>query len=114
MNIQPRPIPIEPQAGQESVWNYPRPAIWEYTSKNLRVICQDIILAETTKGIRVLETSHRRCITFHPKISNWNISSTKAFSLWVITTLTRHTGEAFRRNQTELFKSPIPIALVCG
>ena len=58
MNIQPRPIPIEPQAGQESVWSYPRPAIWEYTAKNLRVICEDIILAETTKGIRVLETSH--------------------------------------------------------
>ena len=58
MNIQPRPIPIEPLAGQESVWSYPRPAVWEYTPKNLRVICQDIILAETTKGIRVLETSH--------------------------------------------------------
>lgn len=50
--------PIPPKPGQESAWDYPRPAIVEDTDKHLKVICQDIILAETSRGKRVLETSH--------------------------------------------------------
>jgi uncharacterized protein (DUF427 family) len=53
-----KPIPIEPQPGQESVWDYPRPAILQDTSKQIKVVCNDLILAETLKGKRVLETSH--------------------------------------------------------
>ncbi|ACB49510.1 hypothetical protein cce_0158 [Crocosphaera subtropica ATCC 51142] len=53
-----RPTPIPPQPGQESVWDYPRPAILQDTDKHLKVICNGIVLAETTKGKRVLETSH--------------------------------------------------------
>ncbi len=53
-----RPNPIPPKPGQESVWDYPRPAILQDTNKHLKVICNGIILAETTKGKRVLETSH--------------------------------------------------------
>ncbi|MDJ1168060.1 DUF427 domain-containing protein [Roseofilum sp. BLCC_M154] len=54
----PRPEPIPPKPGQESVWDYPRPAIWQDTNKHLKVICNGIVLAETTQGKRVLETSH--------------------------------------------------------
>lgn len=53
-----RPEPILPQPGQESVWDYPRPARLEDTNKHLKVICNGIILAETHRGKRVLETSH--------------------------------------------------------
>jgi uncharacterized protein (DUF427 family) len=53
-----RPRPIPPQPGQESVWDYPRPARLEDTSKHLRIICQGVTLAETRRGKRVLETSH--------------------------------------------------------
>ena len=56
-----RPQRIEPQAGQESVWDYPRPAILEDTDKHIRVICQDLVLADTTNAKRVLETSHPPC-----------------------------------------------------
>ncbi len=53
-----KPNPIPPKPGQESVWDYPRPAILEDTNKHLKVIFNGIILAETNKGKRVLETSH--------------------------------------------------------
>ncbi|MFO0174229.1 MAG: DUF427 domain-containing protein, partial [Aphanizomenon sp.] len=53
-----KPNPIPPKLGQESVWEYPRPAILEDTDKHLKVLCNGIILAETTKAKRVLETSH--------------------------------------------------------
>ena len=50
--------PIPPQPGPESVWDYPRPAKAEATTKHLQVICQGLILAATRRGQRVLETSH--------------------------------------------------------
>jgi uncharacterized protein (DUF427 family) len=53
-----KPQPITPQPGQESVWNYPRPAILQDTDKHIKVIFNGIVLAETTKAKRVLETSH--------------------------------------------------------
>lgn len=56
--MKPRPQPIPPQPGQESVWDYPRPAILQDTDKHLKVICKGITLAETQRGKRVLETSH--------------------------------------------------------
>ena len=53
-----RPNPIIPEPGQESVWNYPRPARLEDTNKSIRIIVNSIVLAETTKAKRVIETSH--------------------------------------------------------
>lgn len=53
-----RPTPITPKPGQESVWDYPRPAKLEDTNKRLKVVFNDIVLAQTTEGYRVLETSH--------------------------------------------------------
>lgn len=49
---------IPPKPGQESVWDYPRPAILEDTPQHLKVICHGRVLAETNRGKRVLETSH--------------------------------------------------------
>ncbi len=62
-----RPTPIPPQPGQESVWDYPRPAIWQDTDKHLKVICNGIVLAETVRGKRVLETSHPPTYYFPPE-----------------------------------------------
>ncbi|MBD2665803.1 hypothetical protein B6N60_02311 [Richelia sinica FACHB-800] len=53
-----KPKPIPPQPGQESVWDYPRPAILQPTNKHIKVIFNGIVLAETTSAKRVLETSH--------------------------------------------------------
>ena len=52
----PEPEPI--REGQESVWSYPRPAIAEAASAHIRVVLNDIDIADTKKAIRTLETSH--------------------------------------------------------
>ncbi len=53
-----KPKPIKPKPGQESVWDYPRPPRLEATTKELVVTFAGITIAKTTKGYRVLETSH--------------------------------------------------------
>lgn len=54
------PIPkrISPQAGQESVWDYPRPPRLEQTDRQIVVIFNGVVIAETRRPIRILETSH--------------------------------------------------------
>lgn len=49
--------PQVPGPGQESVWAYPRPPRLERTPRRLRIEI-DGAFAETTRGWRVLETSH--------------------------------------------------------
>ncbi|MFQ3583174.1 DUF427 domain-containing protein [Chloracidobacterium validum] len=60
------PKPIQPQPGQESVWDYPRPPRLEQTAKRLRVVFAGQTIAETTRGWRVLETSHPPVYYFPP------------------------------------------------
>src|ERR1700754_2589112 len=48
--------PLQP--GQESVWDYPRPPRVEETTRHLQVVFQGIIIADTRRASRVLETSH--------------------------------------------------------
>ncbi|MGI8608258.1 MAG: DUF427 domain-containing protein [Candidatus Dormibacteria bacterium] len=45
-------------AGQESVWDYPRPPRLERSSKRVEVFVAGHLLASTTAALRVLETSH--------------------------------------------------------
>ena len=52
----PRPDPVGP--GQESVWDYPRPPRLERTSALLEVELGGAVVASTSAGWRVLETSH--------------------------------------------------------
>ncbi|MGQ9888916.1 MAG: DUF427 domain-containing protein [Aggregatilineales bacterium] len=47
-----------PGPGQESVWDYPRPPRVEPTSKLIRVVFNSVVIAETRRALRVLETSH--------------------------------------------------------
>lgn len=49
---------IEPGAGQESVWDYPRPPRVELSPRRIRVFFADTLIAESSKAYRVLETSH--------------------------------------------------------
>lgn len=53
-----RPQPIPPQSGQESVWDYPRPPRLEPTTKHIRVVFNGVVIADTRRAWRVLETSH--------------------------------------------------------
>lgn len=49
---------IEPGPGQESVWDYPRPPRVEPSQRLVRVEFNGHVIAETTRAVRVLETSH--------------------------------------------------------
>jgi uncharacterized protein (DUF427 family) len=49
---------IEPLAGQESVWDYPRPPRAEATHKRIRVIFNGETILDSRRAIRLLETSH--------------------------------------------------------
>ena len=52
----PEPDPVAP--GQESVWDYPRPAIAELTQRHIRIVHKGIVLADSRAAWRTLETSH--------------------------------------------------------
>ena len=58
---------IEPKAGQESVWDYPRPPRLERTNKHLKIVFNREIVAETSRAFRVLETSHPPVYYFPPE-----------------------------------------------
>ncbi|WP_295854272.1 DUF427 domain-containing protein [Tardiphaga sp.] len=53
-----KPARIEPEPGQESAWDYPRPPRLEKVTERLRVIFNGETIADTVAGYRVLETSH--------------------------------------------------------
>jgi len=48
----------KPGPGQESVWDYPRPPLVERTEKHIEVVFGGKTIADTTRALRVLETSH--------------------------------------------------------
>jgi uncharacterized protein (DUF427 family) len=49
---------IEPGPGQESVWDYPRPPRVEETARQVKVVFNGEVIADTRRAWRVLETSH--------------------------------------------------------
>ena len=53
-----RPKPIAPRAGQESVWDYPRPPRVERVSRRVRIDLGGTVIFDSDDVVRVLETSH--------------------------------------------------------
>lgn len=53
-----RPRRIEPGPGQESVWDYPRPPRLEPCDRHIQVMFHGVVVADTHRAYRVLETSH--------------------------------------------------------
>ena len=49
---------VEPGPGQESVWDYPRPPRLERSDRHVVVELEGITIADTTRSLRILETSH--------------------------------------------------------
>lgn len=49
---------IEPQPGQESVWDYPRPPHLERSPKHIKIIFDGVTIADSCATYRILETSH--------------------------------------------------------
>ena len=46
------------RADQESVWDYPRPAVAQPTNAHVRIIHRGTVLVDTRSSVRTLETSH--------------------------------------------------------
>jgi len=70
---------------QESVWDYPRPPRIERVAWSLKVEQDGATVAETSKGVRVLETSHPPCFYFPPDSVNFDrleSSPTRTFCEW--------------------------------
>jgi uncharacterized protein (DUF427 family) len=53
-----KPQRIVPKPGQESVWDYPRPPRLERVHARVTVELGGQLIADTTRAVRVLETSH--------------------------------------------------------
>lgn len=53
-----RPKPIKPGPGQESVWDYPRPPRLEPAGRHIQIVVNDVVIVDTRRALRVLETSH--------------------------------------------------------
>ena len=49
---------VQPGPGQESVWDYPRPPRLEPVAKRIEIRFGGETIADTTRAMRVLETSH--------------------------------------------------------
>jgi uncharacterized protein (DUF427 family) len=76
---------IEPEAGQESVWDYPRPPRLEAAGRHLKIIFNGITIAETNRAYRVLETSHPPVYYFPPEDVRMELlsqSSETSFCEW--------------------------------
>ncbi len=54
----PRPRPLTPAPGQESVWDYPRPPRVEPVPARVTIRLGGELIADTRSAVRVLETSH--------------------------------------------------------
>jgi uncharacterized protein (DUF427 family) len=54
--MMPNPDPVA--SGQESVWSYPRPAVAEPCNRRITITHRGVVLADTTRSVRTLETSH--------------------------------------------------------
>ncbi len=53
-----RPTPETPGPGQESVWDYPRPPAVDPSSERVIVRFGGVVVADSTRTVRILETSH--------------------------------------------------------
>ena len=63
-----RPEFAEPTGpGEESVWDFPRPPIIEPVSERLRVVSGDVLIADTRRGVRVIETAGAPTYYFPPQ-----------------------------------------------
>lgn len=57
-SVRTSPIPDPVAPGQESVWSYPRPPALERCDHHVVVVHQGVVVAESRRPWRVLETAH--------------------------------------------------------
>jgi uncharacterized protein (DUF427 family) len=73
---------VIPGPGQESVWDYPRPPRLEDSPKQIQVIFNGVVIADTHQAKRVLETSHPPVYYIPPADINPDCLIASAQSSW--------------------------------
>ncbi|MBT8447018.1 MAG: DUF427 domain-containing protein [Gammaproteobacteria bacterium] len=58
---------VEPEAGQESVWDYPRPPVLGSCARVVRVIAGETEVARSERALRVLETASPPTVYLPPE-----------------------------------------------
>ncbi len=79
------PQRIEPEPGQESVWDYPRPPRIMRSHQKIRVIFNGVTIADSCNTYRILETSHPPVYYIPPEdiqLQYLQSSSQKSFCEW--------------------------------
>lgn len=104
---------IEPGQGQESVWDYPRPPRLERSLKSVRVLLNNVIIAQSHRALRVLETSHPPVYYFPPKdVAMEYLSPTdrRSFCEWKgqATYLTVKVGDRVAESGAWTYRNPTP------
>ena len=81
-----RPKRIEPKPGQESVWDYPRPPRLEQSPKQIKIVFNDVAIAQSNRTFRVLETSHPPSFYIPPEDIKMEylipVASSRSFCEW--------------------------------
>ena len=72
MNRWRRITPDPGGPGQESVWDYPRPPRLEASPRRVRVELNGTLIADSSRSLRVLETSHPPTYYVHPDDVAWS------------------------------------------
>ncbi len=108
-----RPERIKPGPGQESVWDYPRPPRLEDSSRHIHVVFNGVVVAETRRAKRVLETSHPPVYYITPEDIQMEFLTLTKQSTWcewkgqaVYYTLT--VGDKKARNAAWSYPRPAP------
>lgn len=64
---------IEPKAGQESVWDYPRPPRLERCDRHVQVSDSGLEIARSSRSLRLLETASPPTFYLPPGDVNWDL-----------------------------------------
>jgi uncharacterized protein (DUF427 family) len=107
------PVRIEPGPGQESVWDYPRPPALERTDSHLVVEVAGVVVAETQRGWRVLETSQPPAYYFPPddvRLDLLEPSTSRTFCEWKggATYRSVRVGDRLAVDAAWFYERPIP------
>lgn len=76
---------MEPEAGQESVWDYPRPPVVVNCNRTVKVVHNDIVIASSVETCRVLETASPPTFYIREEDINWSRlveSDERSFCEW--------------------------------
>ncbi len=106
-----RPRRIAPGPGQESVWDYPRPPRLEGVPEQVRVEFNGVLIADSTKAFRMLETSHPPTIYIPPGDVRMDLlsgSPASSFCEWKGQAEYHHLAVAGKRSVNAAWSYPRP------